>query len=125
MTGLRRIGPRAILLTLREWTSRRIAEAFGVREDTIRLWRSEFMGGGVEALETRVSTGPGPLKTQAALRVAGPLLSAPVTNRVNLTLPRLADEIARRERVTISRSQLSEALRRGAPHRLSSGILSR
>jgi hypothetical protein len=44
---------RAILLTLRGWTSARIAEAFGVREDTIRLWRSEFMNGGVEALETR------------------------------------------------------------------------
>jgi transposase len=33
---------RAILLTLAGWTSPRIAEAFGVREDTVRLWRSEF-----------------------------------------------------------------------------------
>ena len=49
---------RAIVLTLRGWTSARIAEAFGVREDTVRLWRSEFMSGGVAALETRVSTGP-------------------------------------------------------------------
>ncbi|MFO7478730.1 MAG: helix-turn-helix domain-containing protein, partial [Methyloceanibacter sp.] len=30
---------RAILLTLSGWTSERIAEAFGVREDTVRLWR--------------------------------------------------------------------------------------
>ena len=30
---------RAVLLTLRGWTSARIAEAFGVREDTVRLWR--------------------------------------------------------------------------------------
>jgi hypothetical protein len=39
-------------------------------------------------------------------------LSAPVTNRVNWTLARLADEIASREGVTISRSQLSKALRK-------------
>ena len=31
---------RAVLLTLAGWTSPRIAEAFGVREDTVRLWRS-------------------------------------------------------------------------------------
>ena len=41
---------RAILLTLSGWTSPRIAEAFSVREDTVRLWRSEFARrGGVEA----------------------------------------------------------------------------
>ena len=43
---------RAILLTLAGWTSLRIAEAFGVREDTVRLWRSAFMAGGVPALRT-------------------------------------------------------------------------
>ncbi len=64
---------RSILLTLRGWTSSRISEAFGVREDTVRLWRSEFMSGGVEALETRPMPGPEPVKTQAALRVAEPL----------------------------------------------------
>jgi hypothetical protein len=37
---------RAVLLPLRGWTSRRIAEAFAVREDTVRLWRSDFMRGG-------------------------------------------------------------------------------
>jgi transposase len=50
--------------------------------------------------------------TQAALRFAEPLLSDPVTHRVNWTLARLADEIAAREGVTISRSQLSKALRK-------------
>ena len=34
---------RAILLTLSGWTSGPIAEAFGVREDTLRVWRSAFM----------------------------------------------------------------------------------
>jgi DDE superfamily endonuclease/Homeodomain-like domain len=34
---------RAILLTLVGRTSKRIAEAFGVCEDTVRLWRSDFM----------------------------------------------------------------------------------
>ena len=38
---------RAIVLTLGGWTSARIAEAFGVREDTVRLWRSDFMSGGL------------------------------------------------------------------------------
>lgn len=103
---------RAVLLTLRGWTSARIAEAFGVREDTVRLWRGQFMSGGVEALETRPLPGPAPLKTRAALRVAEPLLSAPVTNRVNWTLARLAGEIAAQEGVTISKSQLSKALRK-------------
>ena len=41
---------RALLLTLAGWTSPRIAEAFGVREDTVRLWRSAFSQGGVDAL---------------------------------------------------------------------------
>ena len=40
---------RAVLLTLVGWTSSKIAEAFGVREDTVRLWRSDFTAGGVAA----------------------------------------------------------------------------
>ena len=103
---------RAVLLTLGGWTSADIAEAFGVREDTVRLWRSEFMSGGVDALRTRVAPGPLPLKAQAALRVAQPLLSAPVADRHNWTLVRLAEEIKTREGVTISRSQLSKVLRK-------------
>jgi Homeodomain-like domain len=69
---------RAVLLTLNGWTSGRIAEAFGVREDTVRLWRSDFMRGGVEALEAAVAPGPPRLKSEAALRVVAPLLEAPV-----------------------------------------------
>ena len=65
---------RAVLLTLAGWTSPRIAEAFGVREDTVRLWRSDFMSSGVEALKTRVAPGPAPVKSETALRVAVPLL---------------------------------------------------
>ena len=103
---------RAILLTLAGWTSARIAEAFGVREDTVRLWRSDFMRGGSAALRASVAPGPAPVKAEAALRVATPRLSAPVANRINWTLARLAEEIASREGVTISRSQLSKVLRK-------------
>ena len=103
---------RAIVLTLGGWTSARIAEAFGVREDTVRLWRSEFMRCGVDALRASVAPGPEPWKAEAALRVAAPLLSAPVAGRTNWTLARLGEEIARREGVTISRSQLSKVLRK-------------
>ena len=84
---------RALLLTLSGWTSPRIAEAFGVREDTVRLWRGDFARGGIEALETSPATGPAPVKAEAALRVATPLLEAPVADRPNWTLARLIGEI--------------------------------
>jgi transposase len=103
---------RAVLLTLAGWTSPRIAEAFGVREDTVRLWRSDFMSGGVEALKARVAPGPAPVKSEAALRVAMPLLEEPVADRHNWTIPRLRAEIEVQTGVRISRSQLSKALRK-------------
>jgi transposase len=102
---------RAILLTLAGWTSPRIAEAFGVREDTVRLWRSDFMKGGVEALRRSVAPGPSPVKAERALAVAEEVLSRPVADRPNWTLPRLADEIEKRSGVRISRSRLSVVLR--------------
>ena len=102
---------RAILLTLSGWTSPRIAEAFSVREDTVRLWRSEFARGGVEALKATVAPGPPPAKTEAALRVVAPLLEAPVADRP-WTIPRLMAEIEAREGVKIGKSQLSKALRK-------------
>jgi len=103
---------RAVLLTLAGWTSPEIAEAFGVREDTVRLWRSDFAAGGVAALKRSVAPGPPPLKSEAALRVAAPLLQVPVADRPNWTIPRLRVEIEAREGVRISRSQLSKALRK-------------
>jgi transposase len=103
---------RAVVLTMAGWTSGRIAEAFGVREDTVRLWRSDFMKGGVGALKATVAPGPVPVKSEAALRVALPLLAEPVADRPNWTIPRLCAEIATREGVSISRSQLSKALRK-------------
>src|SRR5271157_5398162 len=107
---------RAVLLTLNGWTSARIAEAFGVREDTVRLWRSDFMRGGIEALKASVAPGPEPVKTEAALRVIAPLLEAPVANRPNWTIPRLMAEIEKREGIKIGRSQLSKVLRqKGLP----------
>jgi transposase len=103
---------RAVLLTLSGWSSPRIAEAFGVREDTVRLWRSDFARGGVEVLKTSPATGPAPVKAEAALRVAAPLLDAPVADRHNWTLARLIGEIKAREGVTISKSRLSKVLRK-------------
>jgi transposase len=103
---------RAVLLTLTGWTSPRIAEAFGVREDTVRLWRSDFMRGGVAVLKATVAPGPAPVKSEAALRVVVPLLEAPVADRPNWTIPRLRAEIEARAGVHISRSQLSKALRK-------------
>ena len=84
---------RANLLTLSGWTSAQIAQAFGVREDTVRFWRSAFMTGGVDALKKSVAPGPAPVKADRALVVAEEVLSWPVADRPNWTLPRLADEI--------------------------------
>ena len=103
---------RAVLLTLAGWTSPKIAEAFGVREDTVRLWRSDFAAGGIAALKASIAPGPPPLKSEAALRVATPLLEEPVADRRNWTIHRLRAEIKAREGVRISRSQLSKALRK-------------
>lgn len=103
---------RCILLTLSGWSSPRLAEAFGVREDTVRLWRMTFMAGGVDALRARVPPGPVPVKALRALEVAEEVLSAPVADRPNWTLPRLADEIEKRSGVRISRSRLSVVLRK-------------
>ncbi len=103
---------RAVLLTLAGWTSPKIAAAFGVREDTVRLWRSDFAAGGIAALKTSIAPGPPPVKSEAAMRVATPLLEEPVADRRNWTIPRLRAEIEAREGVRISRSQLSKALRK-------------
>jgi len=103
---------RAVLLTLAGWTSPRIAEAFGVRQDTVRLWRSDFASGGIAALKATVAPGPVPVKSETALRVITPLLEEPVADRRNWTIARLRGEIEAREGVRISRSQLSKALRK-------------
>ena len=101
-----------MLLTLAGWTSPKIAEAFGVREDTVRLWRSDFTAGGVAALKASIAPGPAPVKSEAALRVAAPLLEATGDRPAQLDDP----PPSRRDRgargVRISRSQLSKALRK-------------
>src|SRR5918993_965682 len=102
---------RALLLTLVGWTSPRIAEAFGVREDTVRLWRSAFSKGGVDALRRSVAPGPAPVKAERALAVAEAVLSGSVAGRPNWTLPRLGHRIEKRSGVRISRSRLSVVLR--------------
>ena len=103
---------RAVLLTLAGWTSSKIAEAFGVREDTVRLWRSDFTAGGVAALKASSAPGPPPVKSEAALRVATPLLEEPVADRRNWTIPRLRAEIDAREGCASAVRKSSKALRK-------------
>src|SRR4051794_18765030 len=82
---------RAILLTRSGWTSGQIAQAFGVREDTVRFWRSAFMTGGIEALKTSVAPGPAPVKAERALAVAEEVLSGPGADGPNGPRPGWAD----------------------------------
>jgi transposase len=103
---------RVILLSLGGWTSAEIGEAFGVREDTVRDWRSAFMREGLSGIERHPAPGSPPVKAQAALSVAGELFASPVANRTNWTLPRLCDEIERRTGQRISHSRLSVVLRK-------------
>src|ERR1700751_4104393 len=65
---------RAVLLTLSGWSSPQIAEAFGVRQDTVRLCRTVLGGGGVDALKATIAPGPPPVKSETALRAVTPLL---------------------------------------------------
>jgi transposase len=101
-----------VLLTLSGWSSPRVAETSGVRQDTVRLWRSDFSSGGVAAIQASMAPGPPPVKRKTALRVVTPLLEDPVADRKNWTTARLRAEIEAREGVRISRSQLSQALRK-------------
>lgn len=103
---------RAMLLSLGGWTSAEIGEAFGVREDTVRDWRSTFIREGVSGLERHPAPGCLPVKAEAALSVAREVFAGPVADRVNWTLPRLSDEIERRTGQRISRSRLSVVLRK-------------
>jgi transposase len=53
-------GARAVLLTLAGWTSPRIAEAFGVGEDYVCRWRSDFASGGTAASKASIAPEPPP-----------------------------------------------------------------
>lgn len=57
---------------------------------------------GVDGLASRTATGRPPIKAMAALSVVDEILSAPVADRPNWTLPRVSPEIERRPGVTIS-----------------------
>jgi transposase len=99
------------LLSLDGWTSFRIAAALSVKPDTVRQWRWLFGRDGIVGIRARKAPGAAPLKAQAALAVANEVLSGAVSDRPNWTLLRLADEIARRTGVRISKSRLSVILR--------------
>lgn len=105
---------RAIVLSLNGWTSGQIARAFGVTPDSVRRWRSWFAEAGVDGLRASERMGREGVKSEAAASVAGSLLTAPVADRANWTLPRLQAEIQRRAEVSISKSQLSKTLKKTA-----------
>jgi transposase len=105
---------RAIVLSVNGWTSGQIARAFGVTPDSVRRWRSWFAAAGVDGLRAGERSGREPVKSEAAAGVVEELLSQPVPDRPNWTLPRLQAEIARQTEVTISKSQLSKVLKKMA-----------
>ena len=102
---------RAMLLSLEGWTSEAIGVAFGVTADSVRHWRNWYATGGVEGLRAAVVAGPSGERGLRALSVAAAILSEPVENRPNWTIPRLKAEIERRGGPPISKSRLSILLR--------------
>jgi transposase len=104
---------RAILLSANGWTSGQIARAFGVTPDSVRRWRTWFLTDGVDGLRAAPQAGAAPVKSEAALALADELLSTPVTDRANWTLPRLQAALTARTELTISKSQLSKTLKKG------------
>ena len=104
---------RAVILSVHGWTSGQIARAFGVTPDSVRRWRTWFMSEGVDGLRAIPQPGTAPVKSEAALALAEEVLSAPVPDRLNWTLPRLQAEVADRTGQTISKAQLSKALKKG------------
>lgn len=105
---------RAIVLSINGWTSGQIARAFGVTPDSVRRWRSWFAQSGVEGLRASDRPGREAVKSEAAASVVASLLTLPVADRPNWTLPRLQAEIARQAEVTISKSQLGKTLKKMA-----------
>jgi transposase len=105
---------RAVVLSINGWTSGQIARAFGVTPDSVRRWRCWFAEAGVDGLRASDRPGRPAVKSEGAASVVAPLLTAPVTDRVNWTLPRLQAEIARQAEISISKSQLSKTLKKTA-----------
>ena len=102
---------RALLLTLAGWTSPRIGEAFGVREDTC---------GSGAALSARMGSARcgdrwrrGQLRSRPSARSRWPRRFCRDRSRIAATGPcrGLADEIEKRSGVRISCSRLSVVLR--------------
>jgi transposase len=85
-----------------------------VTPDSVRRWRSWFAEAGVDGLRASDRAGREGVKSEAAASVAAALLTAPVADRANWTLPRLQAEIARQAAVSISKSQLSKTLKKTA-----------
>lgn len=102
---------RAMLLSLEGWTSEEIGAAFGVTADSVRHWRGWHASAGVEGLRAAVVPGPSGERGLRALSIAAAILSEPVENRPNWTIPRLQAEIVRRGGPPISTSRLSILLR--------------
>jgi transposase len=105
---------RAVLLPLEGWTSERIAAAFSVRADSVRDWRWIFVRKAVAGLRARKAAGPAAAKSQAALSAIEQVLAPALADRPHWTLPRLQDEIERRNGERISKSRLSVVLKKGA-----------
>ncbi len=104
---------RAIVLSGNGWTSGEVACAFGVAPDSVRRWRTWFMAEGVDGLRATPQAGAAPVKSEAALTLAREVLSGPVADRPNRTLPRLQAELAARSGLLIFKAQLSRALKKG------------
>ena len=83
-----------------------------MREDTVRLWRSDFTAGGVAALKTSIAPGPPPVKSEAALRVVTPCWKSLWPTGATGRSPRLRAEIEARGRAHQPFATVQKALRK-------------
>ena len=64
-----------------------VAEAFGVRHDTVRLLAQRISGRRRRSTDRERGTRPAPVKSETALRMVTPLLEEPVADRAQLDDP--------------------------------------
>ncbi len=102
---------RAILRLAEGESSTAIAAMLGTRPDGVRRWAMTYRRRGIDALREGLRPGRTPLLADLALPAVRQILAEPVPVGLVWTVPRLAEEVARRTGKRISASWLRCVMR--------------